>query len=193
MYYGKLCLRQHFLVILPWSSQWLNLGWLFAPLAEYLQGLFSLPGKGLCEPLAKYFRLHVTFSSVHCSNELHKRPVNEEVCNASRYECSIRHIANQKEKGVKCHVNFDFPRGWVQKNSDDTENFRLRSGYIFILKHNFGIQKCGQTETINHTLLHMRNQSMLQHTEKMSRWTNKINFNSTPTTSWKKPSAPGQK
>ena len=56
------------LVIFPWSAEWLNLGWLFAPLAEYLQGLLSLPGEGIFEPLAKYLRWHVTLSFVHCSN-----------------------------------------------------------------------------------------------------------------------------
>ena len=56
------------LVILPWSAEWLNLGWLFALLVEYLQGFLSLHCEGLFEPLAKYFRTHVTFSFVHCSN-----------------------------------------------------------------------------------------------------------------------------
>ena len=57
------------LVILPWSAEWMNIGWLFAPLAEYLQGFFSLYGEGLFETLAKYFRGHVTFLSVHCAKK----------------------------------------------------------------------------------------------------------------------------
>ena len=52
------------LVILPRSAEWLDLGWIFAPLAEYLQGLFSLPDKGIFEPLAKYFHGPVTLLSV---------------------------------------------------------------------------------------------------------------------------------
>ena len=59
---------KHFLGSLYWSAEWLNLGWIFAPLAEYLQGLFSLPSEGLFEPSAKYIRGNVTFSSVHSSD-----------------------------------------------------------------------------------------------------------------------------
>ena len=64
------------LVILPWSAEWLNLGWLFTLLVEFLQGLFPLPVEGIFEPLAKYFCAHITFSSVHSPKTLCKKKDN---------------------------------------------------------------------------------------------------------------------
>ena len=88
-------------------------------------------------------------------------------------------------------MNADLSRVRVQ--TDNTEKVGLRSGYIFIQKRNFEIQKGGRTEIINWTLIQTQTQATSQHTQVILWHTNQTNFNSTPLTSWKKPIAPGLK
>ena len=51
-----------------------------------------------------------------------------------RYESAIRHIAKHKGVGIKCHLNEDVLRGWVQIYATDTENVVSHSEYISFWK-----------------------------------------------------------
>ena len=69
-----------------------------------------------------------TSIKVACTSESHKLPFNEGVFNICGHKRSIRRIGNHEEKGIECHVNYEFERGRVQKNANNAENYVLRLG-----------------------------------------------------------------
>ena len=105
---------------------------------------------------------HITESpiiEVVFTYELHKPPVNKELCNTSSYELAIRHI--------ECNVNANFSRVWVQTNSDNINNFGSCSGCIFIPKHYFEMLKGKHTKKISPILIQAQTQATLQHTQRI--------------------------
>ena len=73
-----------------------------------------------------------TSIKVTCTYGLHKRPVNKEVQNKYGYKRNHHTHQESQIKKFECQVNANFAHNWVQTNTDDAENFRLRSVFIFI-------------------------------------------------------------